>query len=393
MWLLLAGLVAVALVVSQQQLKLLTVQTGSMRPGIDPGDLVAVTRVPADTLALGDVVTYTPYGADYTITHRIVAIDEELGMVTTKGDSNPSNDQPIDIEQLFGVVNYTVPFGGYIVDFVKQPIGLVLLIYMPALVIVISEVRRLAMHFKRIQPYLLPSDEPRFQPPLGFWQRTLRLASHLLAVVVIAGGVTMPAWAQLFDSATLAGNTISVLNEVEQPTVLLRRLVFTCSISNTNQVNRKPEIDMYNLTKGNVDISGWYLRSSSGEVMTFPPSSMILRKRTIRINPYLEQGLKYNGDYLALYDANNRLVDAISWGTDTTFLNPALPTSQAGMRFKRVPKRVDTNSADDWNVSQLKCPNNPHNGGHPNDPGECWILDMNTSVIRIRIETNQSSSS
>jgi signal peptidase len=63
-----------------------TVLTGSMRPEIQPGDVVMVRAVPTDELKAGDVIAYLPPAHTTPVLHRIVSIDSS-GLVT-KGDAN-----------------------------------------------------------------------------------------------------------------------------------------------------------------------------------------------------------------------------------------------------------------------------------------------------------------
>lgn len=64
--------------------------TGSMRPALDPGDLVVVERIAAAQMRPGDVVSFrAPSGV--TITHRVKAVAarrDGLLRVTTQGDAN-----------------------------------------------------------------------------------------------------------------------------------------------------------------------------------------------------------------------------------------------------------------------------------------------------------------
>lgn len=259
-WLLLASLVAAALVVYQQQLHLLTVQTGSMRPGIDPGDVVAVHSVSQDNLALGDVITFTPDGQDHTVTHRLVEIDRTNNMLVTRGDSNTGEDQPIRFDQVVGKVAYTVPFGGYAISFVQQPLGLLAVIYVPALLIIGAEIRRLAAHYKRMQPYRLPSSEPRYEPSLSAWQKLRIMSTHVLVLAVVGAGVTAPAWAQLFDTATLGSNTITVNNNPDpdpDPPTCNANNQTNISVSNsTNQTSQSGGATNSNNTNGGSASSG-----------------------------------------------------------------------------------------------------------------------------------------
>src|SRR4051794_22572106 len=76
--------------------KVLSVQTGSMRPAVPRGSLVLVHHVPYSQLKVGDVITYanaSQPGA--TITHRITKtykLDGKIPAYITKGDANPSQD-------------------------------------------------------------------------------------------------------------------------------------------------------------------------------------------------------------------------------------------------------------------------------------------------------------
>lgn len=213
-WLLLIGFAAAGFVVYAQKLQLLTVQTGSMRPSIDPGDVVAVKNVPHVDLVVGDVITFMPDGKNYSVTHRLRAIDRKNSRFITQGDANTGVDESIRFDQVIGRVHYVVPFGGYIVGFVTKPLGLVAAIYLPALFILVTEVRRLTAHYKKLQPYILPSYEPRHVPrPLN--KRSLIFAKFSVGLLILGLGVSVPAWAVLRDSVTLAGNTISTVGTEE----------------------------------------------------------------------------------------------------------------------------------------------------------------------------------
>lgn len=135
--------------------KLLSVQSGSMVPALHKGDLVVVRKTPARELRVGDVVTYTSREDNaQTITHRIASMAGDMqGRMTTKGDANNTPDKAIVPSQVVGRVEHRLPFVGFIVDFIKHPLGLILIIYLPTLIVVGQEIRRLAKYFKQSQPY------------------------------------------------------------------------------------------------------------------------------------------------------------------------------------------------------------------------------------------------
>lgn len=138
--------------------KLYSIQSGSMVPAIHKGDLVSVTRVPVSQLAVGDVITFrNPSNKNQTVTHRIVqpATSRTDGRIVTKGDANQGADPALSPAMIIGRVDYTVPKAGLALDFVRKPLGLLTIIYVPSLIIIVREVRMLMNHFKKMQPYRL----------------------------------------------------------------------------------------------------------------------------------------------------------------------------------------------------------------------------------------------
>jgi len=98
------------------------VDSGSMQPYLNPGDLViANPRYDAALLKEGDVVTYLtsnindPYGYT-TIVHRVVAAKHNAegteSEFVTKGDSNLTADEPIRGIDITGQVMYRIPLIG-----------------------------------------------------------------------------------------------------------------------------------------------------------------------------------------------------------------------------------------------------------------------------------------
>ncbi len=138
--------------------QLLSVQSGSMEPAISEGDLISVKSTPTRDLRVGDVITYTASdGSGQMITHRIVAKTNDMaGRIVTQGDANETADQSIVPSQIVGRVERSVPYAGFLVDFIKQPLGLVLLIYIPNLVIIYNEFKNLSSQFKRSRLYRAP---------------------------------------------------------------------------------------------------------------------------------------------------------------------------------------------------------------------------------------------
>ncbi|WP_235436548.1 signal peptidase I [Arthrobacter sp. RIT-PI-e] len=73
-----------------------TMLTGSMAPGIVPGDVVVTTRQPVSEIAVGDVISYhIPVEDNRVETHRIIEVianEDGTTAIRTKGDANEAVD-------------------------------------------------------------------------------------------------------------------------------------------------------------------------------------------------------------------------------------------------------------------------------------------------------------
>ncbi|HWH27292.1 MAG TPA: signal peptidase I [Pseudolysinimonas sp.] len=92
------------------------VQSGSMRPHIDPGDVVLTAPLAKDAeVPLGRVVTFeAPAGSAHEglVLHRIVAVNND-GTLVTQGDANPQADSaPLDRENILARAVILVPYIG-----------------------------------------------------------------------------------------------------------------------------------------------------------------------------------------------------------------------------------------------------------------------------------------
>ncbi len=151
-------LIAVLLIISilpiTGNFKVLTVLSGSMEPNIHTGSVVVVKSV--KDYKIGDVITFGPYTKTQTpTTHRVKDIKVQGGqeIYITKGDANDSPDnKEITKKDIIGKVWLSVPLFGYVVSFVRKPIGFMILIIVPALAIVIDEVKKIIGEVKKKKP-------------------------------------------------------------------------------------------------------------------------------------------------------------------------------------------------------------------------------------------------
>jgi signal peptidase len=94
------------------------VLSGSMRPGLQPGDVVVTKRVPVTDLHVRDVIVFHPPNQrDRLVVHRIVKTSPRNGSVsvTTRGDANDVDDPaPASLSGHYAYrVQRVVPLVGY----------------------------------------------------------------------------------------------------------------------------------------------------------------------------------------------------------------------------------------------------------------------------------------
>ncbi len=125
------------------------VTSGSMEPAISTGSIIWVSDTPPSQIEKGDVITFSQ-GSGNTVTHRVVNVSEDPEYsFKTKGDANPEPDPGrVQAEQLIGEVNYSVPYLGYVAEWISSSIGLILLVVIPALGIIGLELTELYKNMK-----------------------------------------------------------------------------------------------------------------------------------------------------------------------------------------------------------------------------------------------------
>lgn len=435
--------------------KALSVATGSMTPAIPQGSLVLVHRIPNRSLKVGDVVTYiNPSNTKQTITHRIVEVTSKQGLPVfiTRGDANQANDPEILGGNIVGKVEWYLPIIGKIISLVHKPIGLILLVVIPGILIIIDEMRRLVAVLsdqKPIQPTpavpveqktlptpVAPKDESRpvtpTKPPSRHRRRSMDgVGKHLVLLLGVLVLVVHTSQAALVSQATLTGNTISTAprsNHLEifrvslggRPTCptltggaisifdtepnsqnsLVNESSCRIEIENDNNVKvingtnqnsqsgnssnqsnssggssstgnvnnsnsdetnitiangrRSPWIQLYNPTDFAVNLHNWQIKDDSGIAQNLP-NRTIPKHGTIIITAealggHIGDGLTRTGDRLILLSPGHAQIDGLSWGSDTSVLNPAVPAIPVGGSAKRIHPDFDTDTASDWIV-------------------------------------------
>lgn len=117
------------------------VLSGSMEPTIKVGDLIMVRKLNASNIKVGDIITYK-MGSRTNVTHRVVEVsnvDNDISF-KTKGDANNIEDSELVWEDnLVGKLTFRIPKFGYLIDFIQNPFGFLLLFIIPVIVLLRKE--------------------------------------------------------------------------------------------------------------------------------------------------------------------------------------------------------------------------------------------------------------
>jgi signal peptidase len=116
-----------------------------MEPALHVGSIVIIA--PQTNYKVGDVITFGEIGnAKTPTTHRIkdVKIVDGNAVYLTQGDANESADShEVAQSEVVGKVLFSIPFIGYALNFVKQPLGFGLVIIIPAVLIIWEEMKKI----------------------------------------------------------------------------------------------------------------------------------------------------------------------------------------------------------------------------------------------------------
>jgi signal peptidase I len=115
------------------------VQSGSMTPAIDTGDLVITRTISPTEAAVGDIVMFKdPEDGGKLISHRVRAVHERHGRsyFVTRGDANTGFERwSVPDSGSIGEIEYRVPKLGFVIGGIGSAPGKLLLIVIPALVL------------------------------------------------------------------------------------------------------------------------------------------------------------------------------------------------------------------------------------------------------------------
>ncbi len=115
-----------------------TVRSSSMSPEIDRGTLVVARPVESEAIAVGDIIIFRPASVgENLICHRVIGIERNSPLqFRTKGDAQGIPDAFLVPERnVVGRVIYHAHILGYALLFSKTPVGFVLTLVIPGIVV------------------------------------------------------------------------------------------------------------------------------------------------------------------------------------------------------------------------------------------------------------------
>lgn len=240
--------------------KVLVVKSGSMTPAIGVGSLIFVlpqnsvispfmTEIPK--YFSQDVVLFKNTESDFLITHRIINWYQKNGSVfyKTKGDANNTPDQNlVSQNNILGKVMFSVPYIGYVVDFARMPYGYFLMIVIPCMYIIFSQIMVLLSEFDRKKINI--SFSGNYAMPM--------------LLFLVAGFYFSGNSFSFFSSSAQSNNNIfTASNNFPQPTpsiaqTLVMNEILPVSSCNSGQTNGQ-FVELWNGSGGSVDLQNYKL--------------------------------------------------------------------------------------------------------------------------------------
>ncbi len=119
-------------------IRLYSVQSSLMEPSLQKGDLIVVVK--PSTINKGDIISY--YDSDgQVITQRVVGVKNNISL-TTSNDAQ-FGEFTVPTTSVIGKTAFSISHLGYVLDQLRNPLVLFLAVYLPALAIVVLEIKRL----------------------------------------------------------------------------------------------------------------------------------------------------------------------------------------------------------------------------------------------------------
>lgn len=127
-----------------------TVLSSSMEPALPVGCVQVTKPIKPENIKAGDIITFRSPTNGKLMSHRVVAVEQDQSyQFRTKGDANEDVDPySVPAENVVGRVCFRVPHVGYVVEYLKTPIGFILLGLIGIALIVAEVSTMLEVHWK-----------------------------------------------------------------------------------------------------------------------------------------------------------------------------------------------------------------------------------------------------
>ena len=153
-----------------------TVIGGSMDPTLKAGGIIISQAVEPEDIAIGDIVNYYSPAHDALIVHRVVERhDGEQTYFVTQGDANGVPDPYlVPAQNVLGKVHFHVPAAGHVSQTIKSPMGPLLLMMVPGLLIIGKSIGNIRTEMANLwgSRRLTPPADGEAAP--GSWETGLR---------------------------------------------------------------------------------------------------------------------------------------------------------------------------------------------------------------------------
>jgi len=362
-----AAFVALALVAVAANIKLpqgyrlLVVQSGSMEPKIGVGSVI-LTKPTADFVSSepmarflpGEVIAFST-SKGTIVSHRVVDVVRQNGsfFYKTKGDANKTDDSTLVGEKsAIGKMVFAVPYIGRFVNFAKTPMGYFLMILIPSLYVILSELLVLVTVLRKTRPKI---------PAAG---------AVLPAVLLIfaTGFYFIGGTAAYFSATAQSTNNIFTTGQFPQPiaqTLVVNEILpfSSCSSGQTNG----QFLELWNGSGVTVNLKNFKLTDGTSTIAITNSNTnladgafAVLVKSNGVTNSclggqisgviYVNLGgqLDLNTRELQLLDSNNVVIDTIRWGSGED-LQPSTDES-----IERDPTGLDTALDTNFNSSDFE---------------------------------------
>ncbi len=133
--------------------RMFVIVTSSMSPKLEIGDVILVKKEDLNKIKVKDLITYQGMEGDYkgkVVTHLVKNIKNENGqkIFYTKGLKNDIVDPAVKENQVYGKVIYKFLIISFFSKIIRSKIGYFLLILIPLIFILLSEVKNLKKSLK-----------------------------------------------------------------------------------------------------------------------------------------------------------------------------------------------------------------------------------------------------